>query len=231
MTVEPKDSQIFEASEYNLGQILRSTLYVGGTKVPEVVYTYREDYLREAARLKKKVEYPIFGLTPRQLSENTSGYNIQTLKKLGTCGGYNKDGSIYYKYHLTPVEMTYELHFLTNDSDEMKSYMKRWLFLNRTLTFDLEVKNGGFTTGIRVLTDTSISFGQLQVEERMIYDVTSTLTMRTYVGTVEEIPTIATVEIQVVPTDITSVPTDSVTDQDLWLSQFADYVTGSVGNL
>jgi hypothetical protein len=139
---------------------------------------------------------PVFAYTASAFDVNRTGYNIQALRHIGFRAGITRDGESYMVVHATPMTITVVLAFIANNYNDVIKFSTNWIHQQRSLSFELSIDETGHIVPIQVVTSEQLTVPDLPSEsdggEVFFYE--TTLTMHTYSGTIQKIPSIVDIK-------------------------------------
>lgn len=185
-----KDNELYimEASIEAIMKLL--SRHVTDKEIPVVFVGSRNNY-REAFRREGEIDYPLFAVMIESANINNTGYhNYSTAYGMGFRGGYNESEKIYDHYYLKAITLNLTVQFMSQDSSDTNRFIKRFLFLDRKLNFELMLDNE-FPIGITVNTNDSIQVPEIPFDNREGVSILETiLEVSTYIGFLNKVPAI-----------------------------------------
>lgn len=199
---EEKCSTILEASVEHFKEELFN-IYPVKKKIPVVGVT-SSDINRELGRTQKNTSYQeYFAISIASISETEDSWNTFATKKYGAGLIPNKtEGTpdFYYKLSLTPVAVVLNLSYFTQSYQNVLTFSNYWISNRREGTFQLNLSK--FPIDIRIETEPTISMGEKDLSGGTPYKIDTTVTIKTYVGSIYKTPTATALEGDLILVDL-----------------------------
>ena len=130
----------------------------------------------------KGVALPLIFLKPSNFALSTTSYNPGSLRRRGIYGGISSDSSTVLNIPAIPVDMTFEVVYLTTDFYEVLEYCSTWLLASRDASLNTTVTYSDVDIDIKVIVDPSISVPERDnsADVPNTYELTSNLNIATY---------------------------------------------------
>jgi hypothetical protein len=172
---------IIEKSIDGLVSLLAPLLSPPGKKPYPVINPASEADQRELYRNTGKIDYPYIVISVNNTHKNHDMNYNNALRRNGVFvkgdPGTNQD----YIYRLIPVMVSINIEFKCLSYDEVKHFIKRWMFAEKEMQYEL--KNKAFTLMIRVKLSDDVQESPMEFTDYgNIFRVTPTIEMYSYYG-------------------------------------------------
>lgn len=166
-----------------------------------VVFLQGPDALKALANLKTIPAFPFFAVSVTGVSRNQAeGYNQAALQNRGIRGPLMDTRNEIAKFHLTPLLLTCNIAFMSNNMDHVLAAALSWMELGDTLEPEVSLLDPEYSFPIRMMGGLDVPFAESKNDDNQSYPMTFTVTIQTYTGWMELVPTVRTVSTNLIAT-------------------------------
>lgn len=173
-----------------------------GTEIP-VENISGSEALRNLFKVDSKIKFPIIIVHFNSIVPDYESYNYNALRRFGSILSVDRNNETSYKYNLSPVIVTLDIKYITQDKSNLISFIEKWYANIDDMNFDLVSdalgNNANYSISIRVIPSLDLNFPEFEQEEvGPKFTLETSVQLRTYTGYVEEVPLIKEIDLNIV---------------------------------